>query len=52
MDLEAKNNNVESDLRRVDGEVWKEEDRQIVYSHEVFRFGAYASRLLQEETRR
>ena len=41
--------NVKGSVRRVDGEVWKEEDREIVYSHEVFRFGASSLGLLQEE---
>ena len=42
--------NVKGSVRRVDGDGWKEEDRTVVYSHEVLRFGASSFGLLQEET--
>lgn len=43
-------NVIKSGVRRMDGEVWKEEDREVIYSYEIFRAGVSPSGLLQEET--
>lgn len=40
------------DIRKVDGKVRKEKDREFIYSHEVLHPGAQFPFLLQEETAR
>ena len=49
-DWEAKR--VKIDIRRVDGKVRKEKDREFIYSHEVLHPGARFPFFLQEETAR
>ena len=47
--VSVRESDVEGRVRRMDGPIWKEEDRAFFHPHAVFRTRAAASGLLQEE---